>query len=200
MTDGQAAGPPQGTPSSRAPGAMESAARRARASAGGASSAASSAADAHGQLACRKPRKRTPTRSPPPTAPRRQPPRPRPSRRPVMVQRPIRPTTPPSPRELTSAPVPLVERDDHDPGHGAGFLGWTSGDLRPQPVERNRGAGRPDRWFELPELERPDRGHVQRSGGAHELSYAEHRHGPALKRASRPRRSRSTPRRGPRMG
>ena len=37
MTDGQAAGPPQGTPSSRALGAMESAVRRARESAGGAS-------------------------------------------------------------------------------------------------------------------------------------------------------------------
>ena len=141
------------------------------------------------------------SRSPPPTAPRRRRPRPRRSRRRVMAQRPSRPPLHRARGRLTCPAIPLVGRHDHDPGHGAGFPGWTAGDLRPHPVERNRGAGRPDRRFELPELERPDRGHVQRSGGTHELSHAEHlqRHGPALRRAFRPCRSRSTLRAGPPM-
>ena len=90
---------------------------------------ASPAAEAHGRLACRQPRKTSNSiagssppwwlspcccslqrpvswsRSPPPTAPRRRRPRPRRSRRRVMAQRSVPPTMPPGPGEA------------HLPGH-----------------------------------------------------------------------------------
>ena len=74
-------------------------------------------------------------------------------------------------------------RDVHHDDHGPARCGQRSTCHRlPQPGQRERRSGHPDRRVQLLELLRPNRGHVQRPGGADQLSRAEHlqRHRAAL--------------------
>ena len=61
--------------------------------------------------------------------------------------------------------------DDHGAGGGPGRR---AGHLRAQSLQRHCRGERPGRRLELPQLERPDRRHIQRSGGRDELPHAEH--------------------------
>ena len=82
----------------------------------------------------------------------------------------------------THVGAPSGTRDDHlDAPRRHGDARRSTGHHLAHPVERERRPGHPDRRRQLPELRRPDRGHVQRAGGADELSGAEHlhRHRPA---------------------
>ncbi len=219
MRDGQGAEPPQGTPSTHALGAMESAVRRAREAAGGA------------------PPPPPPPQRLPPESPARVPsPTPSLGRRPAdrsLAHRRRRcrrgaarrrrnrsrrvarqwqrfPTcddvfggddaeprrwfasgTPPVHvgRRVPFRNIPIVERivERHDDEHNAARgPRRRTGDLRAQPLERPCRRVRPGRRFELPQHERPHRGHVRRSGGLDELSRTEHlhRHGPGSDRFS----------------
>ena len=208
MTDGQAAEPPQGTPSTRALGAMESAVRRAREAAGGAPPPPPppQRAPARALLPPRRARQRPAARS---LAHRRRRRRHGAGRRrrhrsrrvarhrhtvpecarPVLAghdagpRRRLAPRPPPI-RDGRRAPCRRPPRRRHDDDHGAGGGPRAAAPVISalSPSSGIAGRGRPGRRFELPELERPDRGHVQRSGGLHELPHAEHlhRHGPAV--------------------
>lgn len=69
---------------------------------------------------------------------------------------------------------------DHHPGVSRGRR--AAGHQLTRSVEWERRAERSGRWCQLPQLERPDRGSLQRPGGADELPGAEHVHrdGPAV--------------------
>ena len=76
----------------------------------------------------------------------------------------------------------------------------SAGDHLPHPSVGSGGPGHPGRRLQLPQLRRPDRGDLQRSGGADELPGPEHVHGhrAADDRLGVRRRSRSRPPAGPR--
>lgn len=207
MMDGPGAEPPQGTPSRRALGAMESAVRRAREAAGPSSV---------------RPTQPFAEQSPPPppsTEPAAEPAPLRGHERELVGRRRCRRRNPGRHRSRRPRRVPrerriaasdaaihgghgrrtrrdarcrktpginprashrkgqLLHRDD-DVDHAAGDLPWgTAPDLGAQPSERGGGSGHPGCRSELSELGRTDRGYVQRPGRADELPCPERVHG-----------------------
>ena len=201
MTDGQAAETPPGTPSRRALGAMESAVRRAREAQGGLPPPPPrEEPPAPGPTAVPNPPRQPPAVDPADQGPAPVPARRRPDRwlvaavvaasalvvvagaalavstsrnAPPGAHAPSRPAAPSAhapPRSGTAGTTTTSTTTPPVGPAGAPVIASLT------PARERRGAHR-GRGRQLPQLERPDRGDVQRSGGADELSRVEHLHG-----------------------